>query len=77
MLTNSFFLYISGMRNKEQLKHLHKSRKEARKLKAVKKSNSNFILNQIFEDQYRGLNKPFRLESQQEIIDRLFNYKRG
>lgn len=77
MLINPFFLYISGMRNKEQLKHLHQSRKEARKLKAVKKSNSNFILNQIFEDQYRGLNKPFRLESQQEIIDRLFNYKRG
>ena len=64
------------MKTKKQFQHLQNSRKEARKLKAVKKSNSNFILNQIFEDQYRGLNKPFRLESQQEIIDRLFNYKR-
>ena len=64
------------MKTKKQFQHLQNSRKEARKLKAVKKSNSNFILNQIFEDQYRGLNKPFRLESEQEIIDRLFNYKR-
>ena len=71
-------MYISVyMKTKKQFQHLQNSRKEARKLKAVKKSNSNFILNQIFEDQYRGLNKPFRLESQQEIIDRLFNYKRG
>ena len=65
------------MKTKKQFQHLQNSRKEARKLKnAVKNSNSNFVMNQIFEDYYRGLNKPFRLESEQEIIDRLFNYKR-